>query len=620
MQGQAVCRTRGTLSAEAKKRTSMSAASPLHVFRTMARRAYRRLPQSAKAALHARIPPLTRYRLAQWLVRQSGRPQVGGPNSATVTIGGRRQRAVVDSAATPLSVRRFNLDFVISVLDRAGIDYFSVPHDPGIRSRIGIHGDDLQAAVDALAGAAPEHGVVITPAKGRRRSPCYWVYRPTATSEGWLTYGPGYGCEIESWAEEDGVLLAPQPNAVSSRLPVKSERVLVPPSDISTFVPADDTRMYATRRQFAVPRATTVRFPIDVVYTWVDGSDQQWRQRWLDARCDHDVLSEQAANDARYLDREELRFSLRSLHLNAPWVRHIYLVTDDQLPYWLDPSHPRITVVSHRELFEPGSRLPTFNSHAIESQIHRIPGLSEHFIYFNDDVFVGRPITPATFFHSNGIAKFFVSRSAQLDIDEASFEDFPVDAAGKNNREVIRERFGSVITQKMKHTPHPLRRSVLETISRDLRDQVMRTRDNQFRHPTDLSIASSLHHYWSYLEGTSVPGSLRYLYTDLADPETPTRLFRLLRRRDFHTFCLNDTDSDPESRAEMTALVNLFLNQYFPVRSPFELDSEVEAGRRGVGATALAHSWQQIDVAVPAVVQRAPLLDEQLSSGGLPLS
>jgi Stealth protein CR2, conserved region 2/Stealth protein CR3, conserved region 3/Stealth protein CR4, conserved region 4/Stealth protein CR1, conserved region 1 len=594
-------------------------AGSLVVRDVLARRCYRLVPRSVRLSLLANVSPLTQYRIAQRVLRRSLISYTDDVDDVIVTIGGRRHRAILDRQATPLSVRQFNLDFVVATLADAGIDYFAIPHDPGIRSRIGVAAADWDVALATLAAAAAGQGVVITPVAGRRHTPCRWVYRPTATGGSWLTFGPGYGCEIEAWETEGGALVAPQPNAVCSRLPAQADRVAVAANTMSTFAPADGGRTYVTRRQFAVQRATSIDFPIDVIYTWVDGSDPRWRQRWLTARGDHDILSEQAANDSRYLDREELRYSLRSLHLYAPWIRNIYIVTDDQLPYWLDTSRPGVSVISHRDLFEPGSRLPTFNSHAIESQLYRTPGLAEHFIYFNDDVFLGRPVTPDTFFHGNGVAKFFLSRSAPLDSGEPSFGDIPVDAAGKNNREVLRERFGRTVTQKMKHTPHAMRRSVLEKISTELREHVTRTRDNQFRHPTDLSIASSLHHYWSYLEGTSVPGSLRYLYTDLADPETATRLIRLLRQRDFHTFCLNDTDSDPATRVEMAALISLFLSQYFPVRSPFELTPEREADRRGIGATNLAemmHGASAVAAAAAAIVDATTVTSSTALSFG----
>jgi hypothetical protein len=595
----------------------MNTASTLRVPRAFARSLYRHLPAPIKRAVFARLSPLTQYRLAQWIVRRSQPREVDG-GVTIVRIRGRAARAVVDPTATPLAARRFNLDFVVSVLTAAHIDYFAIPHDRGVGTRVGVSEKHRDHAIAALAAAATEQGVIVAGSSSRRLAGgVYWVYRPIATSGEYLTFGAGCRCQLEFWPETDGVLTAPQPNAVCDTMPAESASVTVSAANLSSFVPRDEPGRYATRGHFSGHVATSVRFPIDAVYTWVDGSDPEWMARWRAVRGDHDLLSFQSANDSRYLDREELRYSLRSVNLYAPWIRRIFLVTDDQLPYWLNVDEPRMTVVSHRELFSAGSRLPTFNSHAIESQLHRIPGLSEHFIYFNDDMFLGRAIGPSTFFHANGIAKFFPSATALVDVGEPTFDDLPVTAAGKNNRRVIGAHFGRTITQKMKHAPYPMRRSVMEEITRELHDLVMRTRDSQFRHPDDLSIASSLHHYWSYMRGTSVPGSLRYLYTDLADPATVRRLFRLLRRRDFDTFCLNDTDSDPATREETAVLISTFLEHYFPVRSPFEVDPDVEAGRRGIGATALADEWRRIQRPIKFAI-RQPAVDILGAAGHVP--
>lgn len=88
------------------------------------------------------------------------------------------------------------------------------------------------------------------------------------------------------------------------------------------------------------------------------------------------------------------RYSLRSLEVNAPWIRHIYIVTNGQVPAWLDTSNPRVSIIPHHLIFPNRSVLPTFSSLAIEFNLHRIPNLSETFLYFNDDVFLGRPVTP----------------------------------------------------------------------------------------------------------------------------------------------------------------------------------------------------------------------------------
>jgi hypothetical protein len=109
----------------------------------------------------------------------------------------------------------------------------------------------------------------------------------------------------------------------------------------------------------------------------------------------------------RYRDSGELRYSLRSLVQYAPWIRRVYLVTDNQIPSWLNlGSEVPITVVSHADIFPNKSHLPVFSSPAIESHLHRIPGLSKKFIYFNDDVFLGAPTAPEDFTSVAGVQKF----------------------------------------------------------------------------------------------------------------------------------------------------------------------------------------------------------------------
>uniref|UniRef100_A0A4W6FFU2 N-acetylglucosamine-1-phosphotransferase subunits alpha/beta n=1 Tax=Lates calcarifer TaxID=8187 RepID=A0A4W6FFU2_LATCA len=106
---------------------------------------------------------------------------------------------------------------------------------------------------------------------------------------------------------------------------------------------------------------------------------------------------------SRFEDNEELRYSLRSVERHAPWVRHIFIVTNGQIPSWLNLDNPRVTVVTHQDIFQNHSHLPTFSSPAIETHIHRIPGLSQKFIYLNDDVMFGKDVWPDDFYsHSKG--------------------------------------------------------------------------------------------------------------------------------------------------------------------------------------------------------------------------
>ncbi|MFC7481231.1 stealth conserved region 3 domain-containing protein [Luedemannella flava] len=262
---------------------------------------------------------------------------------------------------------------------------------------------------------------------------------------------------------------------------------------------------------------------------------------------------------------------MRSLFNFAPWVRHIYLVTDDQVPAWLDTTSPHVTVVSHREIFGDAGQLPTFNSHAIETRLHHIPGLSEHFLYFNDDVMLGRPLVPQTFFQGNGLSKMFPSRAkvdpAQIDISA----DIPSTAAGKNNRRLISDAFDRQLTFKMKHVPHALRRDVLLELEGRYPAEITATAQHQFRHPGDVSLTSSLYQYYAYLTNRAAIDNIIYMYVDLAAPDTPGLLRLALAKRNYDVYCLNDTDSTPEEMARQSKVLHEFLSAYYPVPAPWEL-------------------------------------------------
>lgn len=518
-----------------------------------------------------------------------------------------RVHAVVSTQASPAAVRQHNLDIVLGVLDEAGIQHFCLP-GADLRSRVAVpqeHRDDAlrtlhalpqtRAQVRPLPAAGPAHRGPVTPAAVQ-------VFQPVTDPDGTWVLGIQYRCDVEFWTRKGDELVSPG-TATPNRAPASDPTVAAPARVFSRFVASgQQEHEHQTKASFATARADDLTFPIDVVYTWVDGADPQWRARKNATLAAHHraELNELAANDSRYASRDELRYSLRSLAAFAPWVRHIYLVTDDQLPPWLDLSHPMITLVRHGDIFSDPGHLPTFNSHAIESQLHHIPGLAEHFLYFNDDMFLGRPVMPQTFFHGNGIAKYFHS-PAPVDPGPATVHDTPVMAAGKNNRRHIQDRFGRNITQKMRHVPYPLRRSVLEEIETELGPQVKATASHQFRHPDDLSIPSSLAHYWAYLTGRSVPGSINYTYGDLGDALTPFKLARMLVKRNVQVFCLNDTDAnDSNTLAQEGALLHDFLSAYFPFRAPFEYPEEMVRERARLSATELAGQAPQLADAHPA--------------------
>lgn len=136
---------------------------------------------------------------------------------------------------------------------------------------------------------------------------------------------------------------------------------------------------------------------IDFVVTWVDSTDSIWaceKRKWKGEES-------KPEDDVRYRNWDLFRFWFRAVEKYAPWVNKVFLVTYGHYPKWLNLNHPQLRLVKHEE-FIPKEYLPTFRSDTIEFNVHRIPDLSEHFVLFNDDMFINQPITPDYYFR-NGL-------------------------------------------------------------------------------------------------------------------------------------------------------------------------------------------------------------------------
>lgn len=141
---------------------------------------------------------------------------------------------------------------------------------------------------------------------------------------------------------------------------------------------------------------------IDFVIPWVDGNDPLWmaEKDWYEGKRPSSAAhteGDDANADCRYRELGILKYWFRSVEKFAPWVSKVFFVTCGQKPAWLNPDHPKLVLVDHRD-YIPQQYLPTFNANTIELNFHRIEGLSEHFVYFNDDMFLLRPVGPDFFF------------------------------------------------------------------------------------------------------------------------------------------------------------------------------------------------------------------------------
>lgn len=143
---------------------------------------------------------------------------------------------------------------------------------------------------------------------------------------------------------------------------------------------------------------------IDFVLLWVDEQDKKWMEQKNRYWDKYRTLDTHLNGNERYRDYGLLKYWFRMVATNAPWVNHIFLVTNNELPKWLNVSNPKLTIVRHEE-FMPASDLPTFNSNSIQMYIHKIKGLSEKFILFDDDMFINKPIKPSIFFNKQGLPR-----------------------------------------------------------------------------------------------------------------------------------------------------------------------------------------------------------------------
>lgn len=571
---------------------------PLPVRRLVAKATPTGARRHAKEWLAAQSTPAERYRRAR--ARRLRQPLLLGDTEVREFL--HRGRVLLGREVSEFSSAAgsaHNLGLVVTALEHAGIGYFMVPGTSSIRHVVGVREADrerLLGAIDELYGHSPVYAGTPRRSGGVTRFQ-FLIDGPLpeamtgapALRFGEFLIGPrnqllGHtrtGCDVEFWREGADLLAQEEP---STPLPkgvpteVLSDSLVAPRRNaVSDFLPRAEqvpTRLtvrdrdYPTYQAFTLPRVNEVQFPVDVVYTWVDGDDPRWQARRDKYRPGGP--SGNAAKNSRFVSHDELKYSLRSLQMYGDFVRHIYLVTDDQVPEWLDTSAPGLTVVDHRDVFRDQSALPVFNSHALSTQLHHIEGLSEQYLYFNDDILLGRPVGADQFFYSNGIAQIPFS-SAQFGLGEPHPMEAAPSSAGKNVRRLIWETHKRNITQKFMHVPHPQLKSVMRELEELFPEELDRTARSRFRAATDISTGASLHHHQALLTGRAVPGRYRLCYIDISRPEdAERRLARLLSDRGHDFICLNDVATADEDRERVGRLLNSFLDEYFPFPSTFE--------------------------------------------------
>ena len=338
---------------------------------------------------------------------------------------------------------------------------------------------------------------------------------------------------------------------------------------------------------------------IDFVLTWVDGQDPQWLAEKKRYEGTESIPDGDANDDCRYRDFGLLRYWFRSVERFTPWVNKIYFVTCGQKPDWLNESNPKLELVDHRD-FIPSEYLPTFNSNTIELNLFRIDSLSDHFVLFNDDIFLLRPLPPEFFFRNgdpvlpcelaipawlgyNGASRVALNNSGVLkysmNVERQVWKHwnkfFNIPALGllravKNLMAITVNR--SVIFGSFGHLAQPHLKSTLAEIwnrKPDLMDRVSRSR---FRN--DEGVSHWLACGWNMLDGHFYPaherqrGSSVYLTDNTAD-----RVCRTITGQSCPVFCINDQPGSDDIFQLFGKAAEAF-ETLLPEKSSFEKNPE----------------------------------------------
>ena len=328
---------------------------------------------------------------------------------------------------------------------------------------------------------------------------------------------------------------------------------------------------------------------IDFVITWVNMDDPKW-QKIFEEFSGKSLNEKNSVSKARFRDQGFLKYWFRGVENFAPWVNKIHFITCGQKPEWLNINNPKINLVNHED-YMPKQILPCFNSAVIERYLHKIPDLSEHFVYFNDDFFIINNVEQERFF-KNG-----------LPCDIAAFQYNPVWSQWykriKNNIIIINKHFDKkevmnkfsdkwynkiygkkarwnyilkfydkFITLRVPHNAQPYLKSTFEEVWNVAEKELTKASENKFRSTTDLT--PELFRTWQICKGNFEP------YNTYSD----TKMFPLLikskqaiaavKNQSYKLVCLNDNIHIRNYEQVMKNIQDAF-ESILPEKSSFEI-------------------------------------------------
>lgn len=333
-------------------------------------------------------------------------------------------------------------------------------------------------------------------------------------------------------------------------------------------------------------------YPIDIVVPWVDGSDPAWRAE----RAKYRPNANGDNDEARFREWGLFQFWFRSIEQYAPWVRKVHLITWGHLPPWLNTNHPKLNIVNHKD-YIPEDCLPTFNSIPIENNIHRIADLAEHFILFNDDLYLSQPTVPEDFFINGTPVDAAILGNVTIS-DTFSFmpylalnclgiinENFSKHTSLKSNaKNWFSPKYGKYMLYNLYYYPGknfagfrnshsciPYCKSTFGEVWEKYPELMESSNHCRFRSRENINCY--IFRYWQLAKGNFIAGKPNCAYLTIGENSVET-IRSALNNKKLKVVCINDDPSNIDFAEEQRQLYKV-LQAHFPTPSAYELPKEI---------------------------------------------
>lgn len=329
-------------------------------------------------------------------------------------------------------------------------------------------------------------------------------------------------------------------------------------------------------------------YPIDFVVPWVDGNDPVWQREFKKHSINDDSSIDKT--EARYRDWDIFKYWFRGVEKFAPWVNKVHLITCGHYPEWLNLDHPKLNLVRHED-YMPSEYLPTFSANPIELNMHRIKELSEHFVYFNDDIFLINDVDRKDFFNNgypNDAANMAVLGDGEF--SKMLYNSLVVINRNYKKSEVIKDApykwfnmsYGSWLVKNALLLPWPIftgfqnyhiHQNLLKSNIVDVWEKEFSILDStskrKFR--SDLDVTQYLFQWWQFANNKFHPISKHEEGIYCALGVTPIdEVEKAIMNKEILSLCLNDVDVQDEFHFLKEKIITA-LNKKLPKKSSFEI-------------------------------------------------